>query len=111
MAETTEAPKAETSSRGRPKTRVGIVTSNKMQKTVVVTVQRRAPHPKYGKIMSLREKYKAHRVGRGEQAHAPCSASPSSLLRGQRDDGVGARGHGLAAEGDVVAEGNLGGRL
>jgi small subunit ribosomal protein S17 len=55
---TTSAP--ETSSRGRPKTRVGIVTSNKMQKTVVVTVQRRAPHAKYGKIMSLREKYKAH---------------------------------------------------
>jgi small subunit ribosomal protein S17 len=50
----------ETSSRGRPKTRVGIVTSNKMQKTVVVTVQRRAPHAKYGKIMSMREKYKAH---------------------------------------------------
>lgn len=56
--QTTSAP--ETSSRGRPKTRVGIVTSNKMQKTVVVTVQRRAPHAKYGKIMSLREKYKAH---------------------------------------------------
>lgn len=56
--QTTSAP--ETSSRGRPKTRVGIVTSNKMQKTVVVTVQRRAPHSKYGKIMSLREKYKAH---------------------------------------------------
>jgi small subunit ribosomal protein S17 len=46
--------------RGRPKTRVGIVTSNKMQKTVVVTVQRRAAHRKYGKILSLREKYKAH---------------------------------------------------
>lgn len=56
--QTTSAP--ETSSRGRPKTRVGIVTSNKMQKTVVVTVQRRAPHAKYGKIMSMREKYKAH---------------------------------------------------
>jgi small subunit ribosomal protein S17 len=56
--QTTSAPK--TPSRGRPKTRVGIVTSNKMQKTVVVTVQRRAAHSKYGKIMSLREKYKAH---------------------------------------------------
>jgi small subunit ribosomal protein S17 len=56
--QTTPAP--ETPSRGRPKTRVGIVTSNKMQKTVVVTVQRRAAHAKYGKIMSLREKYKAH---------------------------------------------------
>jgi small subunit ribosomal protein S17 len=59
MAEETQTT-PETSSRGRPKTRVGIVTSNKMQKTVVVTVQRRAPHAKYGKIMSLREKYKAH---------------------------------------------------
>ena len=62
MAEPTETTSAAptTSTRGRPKTRVGIVTSNKMQKTVVVTVQRRAPHAKYGKIMSLREKYKAH---------------------------------------------------
>src|SRR5690349_22782008 len=59
MAEET-TPKKETPSRGRPKTRVGIVTSNKMQKTVVVTVSRRASHPKYGKIMSMREKYKAH---------------------------------------------------
>ena len=60
MAEATETPAPETSTRGRPKTRVGIVTSNKMQKTVVVTVSRRASHPKYGKIMSMREKYKAH---------------------------------------------------
>jgi small subunit ribosomal protein S17 len=62
MAETTEqngAPQAE-SHRGRPKTRTGIVTSNKMQKTVVVTVRRRAAHRKYGKILTLREKYKAH---------------------------------------------------
>jgi len=47
-------------SRGRPKTRVGIVTSNKMQKTVVVTVKRRAAHRQYGKILSLQAKYKAH---------------------------------------------------
>ncbi len=60
MAEATQTPAENTTTRGRPKTRVGIVTSNKMQKTVVVTVQRRAPHAKYGKIMSLREKYKAH---------------------------------------------------
>ena len=59
MAEETN-PKKETTSRGRPKTRVGIVTSNKMQKTVVVTVSRRASHRQYGKIVSLREKYKAH---------------------------------------------------
>ena len=61
MAEETQTTSApETSSRGRPKTRVGIVTSNKMQKTVVVTVRRRAAHRKYGKILNMREKYKAH---------------------------------------------------
>lgn len=60
MAEATQTTPATTSTRGRPKTRVGIVTSNKMQKTVVVTVSRRAAHPKYGKILSMREKYKAH---------------------------------------------------
>ena len=40
--------------------KTGTVTSNKMQKTVVVTVSRRASHRQYGKIVSLREKYKAH---------------------------------------------------
>ena len=58
MAEATQTETAK--SRGRPKTRVGIVTSNKMQKTVVVTVKRRAAHAKYGKILNRREKYKAH---------------------------------------------------
>ncbi len=60
MAEATKSTPATTPSRGRPKTRVGIVTSNKMQKTVVVTVSRRSAHPKYGKILNAREKYKAH---------------------------------------------------
>src|SRR6516165_11447387 len=46
--------------RGRPKVRIGVVTSNKMQKTVVVAVNRRAAHAKYGKIETLRAKYKAH---------------------------------------------------
>ena len=58
MAETTT--NQEVATRGRPKTRVGIVTSNKMQKTVVVTVRRRAAHAAYGKIQTRREKYKAH---------------------------------------------------
>ena len=56
MSEATQ----ETKTRGRPKTRIGIVTSNKMQKTVVVTVKRRTAHAKYGKILNRREKYKAH---------------------------------------------------
>lgn len=60
MADAIETEKTETDSRGRPKTRVGIVTSNKMTKTVVVTVRRRASHAQYGKIQTLRVKYKAH---------------------------------------------------
>ena len=46
--------------RGRPKSRVGVVTSNKMQKTVVVQVERRVRHAKYGKFVTRRMKYKAH---------------------------------------------------
>ena len=60
MADTTPNPVTKTAERGRPKTRIGVVTSNKMQKTVTVTVTRRAAHRKYGKILTLREKYKAH---------------------------------------------------
>src|SRR5262245_16903031 len=60
MAETAKTPEPEEHLRGRPKTRIGTITSNKMQKTVVVTVKRRAAHRKYGKILNRREKYKAH---------------------------------------------------
>lgn len=38
----------------------GIVTSNKMDKTVVVSVSSRKRHPKYGKIVSQVKKFKAH---------------------------------------------------
>jgi small subunit ribosomal protein S17 len=46
--------------RGRPKTRIGTVTSNKMAKTVVVQVERRMKHGRYGKYMTEKKKYKAH---------------------------------------------------
>jgi small subunit ribosomal protein S17 len=39
---------------------IGIVTSDKMQKTRVVLVERRLSHKKYGKFMTSRQKYKAH---------------------------------------------------
>lgn len=42
------------------KERVGLVVSNKMQKTVVVAVENRSAHPKYGKIVVNTKKYKAH---------------------------------------------------
>jgi small subunit ribosomal protein S17 len=39
---------------------IGVVTSDKMQKTRVVLVERRLAHKKYGKFMTSRTKYKAH---------------------------------------------------
>ncbi len=42
------------------KERVGVVVSNKMQKTVVVAVENRSAHPKYGKIVVKTTRYKAH---------------------------------------------------
>ncbi|NJM65162.1 MAG: 30S ribosomal protein S17 [Acaryochloris sp. RU_4_1] len=42
------------------KERVGIVVSDKMDKTVVVAVANRVPHGKYGKIIGQTRRYKAH---------------------------------------------------
>ncbi len=42
------------------KERVGLVVSDKMQKTVVVAVESRTSHPKYGKIVVQTKRYKAH---------------------------------------------------
>jgi small subunit ribosomal protein S17 len=46
--------------RGRRKTRIGTVVSDKMEKTVVVAVTRQFPHPLYKKIIKKTTKYKAH---------------------------------------------------
>jgi small subunit ribosomal protein S17 len=46
--------------RGERKTRVGVVTSDKMDKTVVVMVERRTTHPLYRKIVTRSEKLHAH---------------------------------------------------
>jgi small subunit ribosomal protein S17 len=51
---------AKNAERGTQKTRVGVVVSNKMTKTVVVRVERRVADRKYGKIVVKAEKYKAH---------------------------------------------------
>lgn len=39
---------------------VGVVTSDKMEKTVVVEVERVSRHPLYGKVVKTHKKYKAH---------------------------------------------------
>lgn len=46
--------------RGIRKSRVGVVVSDKMDKTVVVEIRTRVRHPLYGKIMNRTEKFKAH---------------------------------------------------
>jgi small subunit ribosomal protein S17 len=46
--------------RGLTKERSGVVVSDRMQKTVVVTVERTVMHPKYKKILRRRTKLKAH---------------------------------------------------
>jgi small subunit ribosomal protein S17 len=48
------------SPRGRRKTREGIVVSDKMDKTVVVVVERLVQHPKYKKRVRRRARVKAH---------------------------------------------------
>lgn len=45
---------------GLKKTRNGKVTSNKMDKTVVVQVERLVKHPKYKKYIKQRTRFKAH---------------------------------------------------
>jgi small subunit ribosomal protein S17 len=46
--------------RDQRKRLVGVVTSDKMDKTVTVTVKTTKRHPVYGKVMRLVQKYKAH---------------------------------------------------
>ena len=56
--ETTET--SATSELRRRRTLIGVVKSDKMNKTRVVAVERRYAHPKYHKFMTKRETYKVH---------------------------------------------------
>ncbi len=47
-------------SRGTRKERLGRVVSNKMDKTIVVSVERRFPHPRYKKVIKSFKKFYAH---------------------------------------------------
>jgi small subunit ribosomal protein S17 len=46
--------------RGLRKERIGVVTSNKMNKSIVVSVERKVKHPKYGKFIKMTSKFMAH---------------------------------------------------
>ena len=47
-------------SRGMRKERIGVVVSDKMDKTIIVEIRNRVKHPLYGKIMNRTAKLKAH---------------------------------------------------
>ena len=49
-----------TVSRNLRKTRIGVVTSNKMTKTITVAVERKVKHPIYGKFVKKTTKFHAH---------------------------------------------------
>ena len=51
---------AETVTRAVRKTRTGAVVSSSMNKTIVVRVVTRVPHPKFGKIVKQMKKFYAH---------------------------------------------------
>src|SRR5204863_7355265 len=59
MAELARTENAATERTSR-KTRIGMVVSDKMQKTVVVSIERRVQHPVYGKMVRRTKKLKAH---------------------------------------------------
>ena len=48
------------SERNLRKERIGLVTSNKMNKSIVVSIQRRVKHPLYGKFVKMTSKFVAH---------------------------------------------------
>ena len=57
MAEMTNEQATERNAR---KSRTGLVVSDKMEKTVVVAIERRVPHPIYGKMITRTKRLKAH---------------------------------------------------
>jgi small subunit ribosomal protein S17 len=57
MAEMTNQNATERNAR---KSRTGLVVSDKMDKTVVVAIERRVPHPIYGKMITRTKRLKAH---------------------------------------------------
>ena len=60
MAESMTTNQTAAAARSARKVRVGKVVSDKMQKTVVVRLERRFAHPQYGKMVTRSTKVKAH---------------------------------------------------
>jgi ribosomal protein S17 len=68
--------------RGRRKTVVGMVVSDRMQKTVVVAVERVYRHPDYNKLLRRRTKVKAHDEENACKVGDPASQPGQAVARG-----------------------------
>ncbi len=82
--ETQKAPAAEQDQRGERTVLTGKVTSAKMEKTIVVEVQRLVQHPKYRRVIRISKKFYAHDEKRvAKQGDTVCivSARPLSRLK------------------------------
>lgn len=85
VAADASAPAEKTKAKGRRTEKVGIVTSDKMQKTVVVRVDRLVKHPVYKRYVRRRSKFMAHNeidgVTIGDQVRIVESRPLSKLKR------------------------------
>ena len=73
---------AETTEQGKRKTVVGNVVSTKMQKTIVVEVERRKAHPLYRRVVRMTKKPAETRMGKGKGApdHWVAVVRPGKIL-------------------------------
>jgi small subunit ribosomal protein S17 len=82
---TTETQSATVSERGERTVLTGKVTSAKMQKTIVVEVQRLVQHPKYRRVVRISKKFYAHDENRqakpGDTVRIVASRPLSKLKR------------------------------
>jgi small subunit ribosomal protein S17 len=95
--------------RGQRKTKVGRVVSDKMDKTIVVSVERLARHRLYKRVIRLTTKFKAHDEDNdahvGDTVRIEESRPLSATKRWRLVEVVQRAGdHGLPAELDLVAE-------
>jgi small subunit ribosomal protein S17 len=60
MAEIQNDAQQDGNARNRRKTRIGVIVSDRSDKTVTVQVERRFAHPLYGKQVAKTKKYQAH---------------------------------------------------
>ena len=98
---------ADTQVQGKRKTKVGRVVSDRMDKTIVVSVERLARHPLYKRVIRLSTKFKAH--DEANEAHIGDTvlieeSRPLSATKSWRLVSVIQRGSEHALPGEVVTD-------